>query len=248
MERSNEVKITTHGDYLVQLTRWPLLFPVNVFLVREDDSLTLVDTGMRGAAETILKQAEAMGLSITRIVLTHSDADHIGGLDQIRKLLPDAEVLMPELCAAILSGEVVLDKQGNEQRPETRKPLADTTPTGTFREGDRIGSLEVIAAPGHKPDQIALLDTRDRTLIAADAFQTRGGLAVAGVIRWTFPFPGLATIDKVTALDSARRLRALEPSRLAVGHGPVLEFPLAEMDRAIDEAARKVGKQTSHAG
>jgi glyoxylase-like metal-dependent hydrolase (beta-lactamase superfamily II) len=57
----------------------------------------------------------------------------------------------------------------------------------------RLGSLRVIAAPGHTPDQIAFLDERDGTLIAGDAFQTAAGTAVAGVTRWLFPFPALAT-------------------------------------------------------
>jgi hypothetical protein len=75
---------------------------------------------------------------------------------------------------------------------------------------------------------------------------TRGGLAVAGVIRVIFPFPALFTLDKATALETARKLRALEPSRLATGHGAVLESPLAEMDKAIAEASRKFGNQKSH--
>jgi glyoxylase-like metal-dependent hydrolase (beta-lactamase superfamily II) len=97
----------------------------------------------------------------------------------------------------------------------------------------------VVASPGHTPGHAAFFDTRDRTLIAGDAFQTQAGIAVAGVWRWLFPLPALATWHKPTALASARTLRALDPSRLAVGHGRVIENPLAAMDRAIEEAARK---------
>jgi glyoxylase-like metal-dependent hydrolase (beta-lactamase superfamily II) len=98
----------------------------------------------------------------------------------------------------------------------------------------------VIAAPGHSPDQIAFYDERDDTLIAGDAFQTRGGIAVAGVTRWLFPFPGLASWHLPMGLQSAIALRALDPARMAVGHGKVLERPAAEMDKAIEEARRKV--------
>ena len=86
---------------------------------------------------------------------------------------------------------------------------------------------------------MAYLDTRDSTLIAGDAFQTKGGIAVCGVIRPLFPLPAIATWHKPTALESARALRALEPSRLAVGHGRVLESPGAEMDSAIRVAAKR---------
>lgn len=234
------MRVTTHGDYLVQLARWARIFPVNIYLIREQDSLTLIDTGMSGKADFILKQAQEIDLPITRIVLTHSDPDHIGGLDQLREKLPHAEVLMTEMSARVLDGTLTIDKHGHQHEASNPKPLVKTRPTGYVQPGDMVGSLKVIAAPGHKPDQVAFLDTRDNTLVAADAFQTKAGLAVAGTVRWLFPFPGLATVDKVAALQTARELRQLNPSRLAAGHGDVLEAPGAAMDLAIAEAARKV--------
>jgi glyoxylase-like metal-dependent hydrolase (beta-lactamase superfamily II) len=102
--------------------------------------------------------------------------------------------------------------------------------------GDRVGSLEVVASPGHTPGHVAYLDTRNRDLIAGDALQTKGGIAVAGVIRPRFPLPALGTWDKATARESAVALRALEPGRLAVGHGDVLDSPADAMAQAIAEA------------
>ncbi|GJM82733.1 hypothetical protein HMSSN139_52290 [Paenibacillus sp. HMSSN-139] len=90
----------------------------------------------------------------------------------------------------------------------------------TFTDGERIGSLLAVAAPGHTPGSFALLDTRSGALIAGDAFQTRAGIAVSGTVRPLFPFPALATWHKETALASARKLAGLKPSLLAVGHGP----------------------------
>jgi glyoxylase-like metal-dependent hydrolase (beta-lactamase superfamily II) len=94
-----------------------------------------------------------------------------------------------------------------------------------------------VPAPGHSPGQVALLDTRDRTLIAGDAYSSLGGLSVSSKLNPRFPLPALATWDKPTALRSARELRALDPARLAVGHGAVLEDPGARMDRAIAAAS-----------
>jgi hypothetical protein len=48
----------------------------------------------------------------------------------------------------------------------------------------------------------------------------------------------VATWHKPIAFESARALRALDPARLAVGHGPVVDAPGAAMDRAIAKAGR----------
>ena len=111
-----------------------------------------------------------------------------------------------------------------------------TRPTDVLRAGDRVGSLEVLAAPGHTPGQIALLDTRDRTLIAGDAWVTLGGMQATGKAKWPFPFPTLFSWHRPTALATARTLRGLDPARLAVGHGPVVEAPGAAMEQALAKA------------
>ena len=51
---------------------------------------------------------------------------------------------------------------------------------------------------------------------------------------------GLATWNRGLDLESARRLRDLDPARLASGHGPVIEAPGPAMTRAIAAAARRI--------
>lgn len=234
------MKSTGYGERLVQLTRYPKVFPVNAYLVREEDGFTLVDTGLSGSEEAYLAKARELGGEIRRIALTHAHGDHAGSLEALREALPDAEVLVPEREASFLRGD--LDLTPEEQRLGELKgwwKVDETEPTREITPGDRVGSLEVIAAPGHTPGQVAFFDARESTLIAGDAFQTRAGIAVSGVMRPLFPFPALATWSLSTALESARRLRTLSPSRLAVGHGPVIEDPLEAMDHAIEIAERK---------
>jgi glyoxylase-like metal-dependent hydrolase (beta-lactamase superfamily II) len=88
---------------------------------------------------------------------------------------------------------------------------------------------------------VAFLDERDATLICGDAFQTKGGIAVAGVLRWRFPLPAMATWDLELATRSAAALVDLAPSRLAPGHGKVLESPVPAMGQAVAEAQSKLG-------
>ncbi len=64
-----------------------------------------------------------------------------------------------------------------------------------------------------------------------------GGVATCAKANPRFPLPALATWHKPTALETARALRALNPKRLAPGHGKVVENPGAAMDEAIATAS-----------
>jgi len=228
---------THHGEHLVQLTRFKLS---NVYLVREDDGLTLIDTSIAGSAKGILAAARELGAGpIRRILLTHAHSDHFGSLDALHKAEPGAEVLISARDAKLLRADRSREPGEPEGRlfPGVFLPPAKTRPTRMIAEGEQIGSLEVIAAPGHTPGQLAFRDTRDGSLICGDAYLALGGLFVTTQPVKRFPVPALlGTWHPPTANATARRLRALEPSRLATGHGPVLEHPAAEMDRAIAEA------------
>jgi len=232
------MKATRHGDHLVQLSRLGLS---NAYLVREEDGLTLVDTSLSGSAGAIQSAAADLGAPIRRIVLTHAHSDHYGSLDALHAKVPDAEVLVSARDALLLRGD--RSAQPGEPRgrlfPGVFLPPAKTRPTRTIEEGEKVGSLEVVAAPGHTPGQLAFLDTRDRSLICGDAYLALGGLFVTTQPVLRFPFPALlGTWHKPTAYETALKLRVLEPERLATGHGPVLLRPGAEMDRAIRAAPR----------
>jgi glyoxylase-like metal-dependent hydrolase (beta-lactamase superfamily II) len=217
-------------------TRITQLGFVNAFLVREDDGLTLVDTLIRGGHKRILAAAEAAGAPIVRIALTHYHDDHSGSLDALADALPDAERLWAEREAPLLAGDTSTRPGEPGGKIRAVKPRRSKA-TRLLAAGDRVGSLEVVPAPGHSPGQIAFLDTRDRTLIAGDAYSTIGGVATTAGPYWRFPLPGLITWDRPLALESARALRALEPRRLAVGHGRTVDDPIAAMDAAIAKRA-----------
>ncbi len=231
-----------HGEHLTQITRYGSF---NSYLVRESDGLTAIDTNLPGSAPALLAAARQLGQPITRIVLTHAHGDHVGSLDALRAALPNAEVSISARDARLLSGDRSLDPNEPQHAPKGDFRRVTTTPDRLLTPGDRIGSLVVIAAPGHTPGHAAFLDTRDASLIAGDAFQTAAGTAVAGVPSLLFPFPALATWHPATALQSAQHLLALNPTRLAVGHGPVLEDPRAAMTRAIDTATRRLARRSA---
>ncbi|CAA9472990.1 MAG: Uncharacterized protein YobT [uncultured Solirubrobacteraceae bacterium] len=220
------------------LTRVSRFGVVNAFLVRESDGLTLIDTMVPRSAGVIRRAAARLDAPIVRILLTHAHGDHIGSLDQLAASLPHAEVAISRRDARLLAG----DRTPEPGEPAGAKlrgsyPGARTRPARLLEAGDRVGSLEVHAAPGHTPGQVAFLDTRDGTLICGDAYSTLGGTATTAAVHPRFPLPGLATWDRPTALRSARELLSLAPRRLAVGHGQTVEDPVAGMKAAVARAA-----------
>jgi glyoxylase-like metal-dependent hydrolase (beta-lactamase superfamily II) len=210
---------------------------VNVYLVEEEDGLTVVDTALPGSTKAILAAAaQFSGKPITTILLTHAHGDHIGSLDKLHAAVPEAAVVISARDARLLVKDKSLDPGEPQAKPRGSYPGAKTKPTRTIAPGERVGSLEVIASPGHTPGHVSFLDPRDRTLYSGDAYTTLGGVETTAKMNPRFPVATFATWHKPTELASAKTLRALDPARLAPGHGKVVESPGAAMDAAIKRA------------
>jgi glyoxylase-like metal-dependent hydrolase (beta-lactamase superfamily II) len=207
---------------------------VNCYLVREDDGLTLVDAMIPGSAKVIQAAAAKLGAPIVRLALTHAHSDHIGSLDALHALLPEAEVLISSRDARLLAKDLTLDPDEPQTKLRGGLPGAATRPTRTFEEGELVGSLQVIASPGHTPGHVSFLDPRSNTLICGDAFATLGGVATTAKLHWKFPLPASATWHKPTELESAKKLLARNPEHLAPGHGKTVDSPTAAMAKAIE--------------
>src|SRR5262245_55142403 len=137
--RRQPMRVTYHGDQLIQLTRYPRLFPVNCYLVREDDGLTLVDAGLGGSAEAILEAARSNGRPIQRIVLTHAHGDHIGSLDALHQLLPEAEIMVSARDARFLAGDMRLDAEEPQAKLRGWYQTITTRPSRLLANGDQVG-------------------------------------------------------------------------------------------------------------
>ncbi|EOA3903032.1 MBL fold metallo-hydrolase [Bacillus cytotoxicus] len=236
----------TQINNIYQLAFLPNLFPVNCYLVEESDGLTLIDAALPYCAKGILQAAERIGKPITNIVLTHAHDDHVGALDALKRVLTDVPVFISKRDARLMAGDMTLE----QEEPNTPIKGSVSTKIKTradilLEDGQQIGSLQAIETPGHTPGSMSFLDTRNDALIAGDAFQTRGGVAVAGQLKWLFPFPAFGTWHAETALKSAQKLLHYKPSVLATGHGKMIENPISHIQQAIEQAnhylARKEG-------
>lgn len=220
-----------------QIAFMPTFFPVNCYLVEEEDGLTLIDAALPNSAKAILKAAEQIGKPITKIVLTHAHGDHVGALDELKNQLQNIPVFISKRDSRLLAGDSSLDIDEPNMPIRGGVPKnIKTKPDVLINDGDQIGSLLAIATPGHTPGSMSFLDTRSKIMIAGDAFQTRGGFAIAGQMRPLFPFPAMATWNKEVSLASAKKIREHAPTTLAIGHGKMISLEGNQMDMVIMEA------------
>ncbi|WCK56614.1 MBL fold metallo-hydrolase [Aneurinibacillus sp. Ricciae_BoGa-3] len=241
------MRVQKHG-FIYQLTFLPNFFPVNCYLLEEDSELTLIDAALSYTYKGILKTAQAIGKPITRIVLTHAHEDHVGALDRLKHALPNAVVMLSKRDTRLMNGDRTLDSEELQRPVRGGVPKwLKTRPDQQLEEGDRIGSLTALYTPGHTPGSMSFLDTRDHSLIAGDALQTRGGIAVAGVVKPFFPFPAWGTWSLQTAVESTRKLIEVNPSLLAVGHGHMLNNPAEAMQHAIKDAEKFLERRGPYA-
>jgi glyoxylase-like metal-dependent hydrolase (beta-lactamase superfamily II) len=235
------MKTTRINDYALQLTRYGF---VNCYLVREtdrdNDGFTLVDTGLAGSENDILAAAAAAGAPIRRILLTHAHVDHVGSVDALAKKLPDVTVTANKRSLPLLQKPA--DKSLWPGEPAERfhggLPGIDTPVTQLVEDGDLLGSLRVIATPGHIPGHLSFLDERDGTLYAGDELTSIGRLAICGWTPWYFPLPGWVMWSRALALASAKKLLNYPIQRFACGHGAVREGGNAALRELVASASK----------
>lgn len=229
----------TKKHQVYQISYMPRLFPVNCYLVEEENGVTLIDAALPYSLKSILRTVEQIGKPLTAIVLTHAHGDHVGALDALKDEFPDIPVYISKRDEKLLKGDRSLEPGEPETPIRGGVPKNITTRPDVFiEEGEKIGSLLAIETPGHTPGSMSFLDVRSNILIAGDALQTKGGIAVSGQLKPLFPFPAMATWNKEAALRSVRKLLTYKPEVLAVGHGKMIDHPIPLMEQAIHEAEK----------
>jgi glyoxylase-like metal-dependent hydrolase (beta-lactamase superfamily II) len=214
------------------------MLALNAFVIHAAEPV-LVDTGAAALREPFLAALhDAIDPADLRYIwLSHMDADHLGNLDAVLKLAPQARVITNFLGMA---------KMGLLERDVSRVQLIG--PGEELDLGDR--KLVPLKPPYYDaPETTGFFDTKTRVLFSADAF---GALlpgaetdAAAidhetlreGMLKWAaIDAPWLSTADPVAFGGLLRNIERLDPSAIISGHLPVARGVTGRLARNLNEA------------
>ena len=138
---------------------WVDLQGTNAFLV-DDGALTLVDSGMPWHSSRLARAVSQVGSvgDIERVLVTHFDIDHVGGLGKLGGL--DATVYVGAADAPYLRGEERppwSNRKGLLQRALDVTRTATDLPVEPVEDGDTVGSFTAYHTPGHTPGHTAFV-------------------------------------------------------------------------------------------
>ena len=216
---------------------------VNAYLVAGDDGAgpTLVDAGTPWDAGTVERGVERSGASldgVERVLLTHYDVDHVGGLAGLARRGLDAPVYAIDPDAGHTEGSTkpsLATRKGLVQRLVA--PLAEATDLRVERvtDGDRVGEFDVYHTPGHTPGHVAYEHDERSALFVGDLVVERDGRLRASP--WFLSDDTTAVAESIVSLAD----RAPAAETLAMGHGtPVTERGSVVLARLAERAARRI--------
>ncbi|MCX6034858.1 MAG: MBL fold metallo-hydrolase [Chloroflexi bacterium] len=209
----------------------------NPYILVDSDGLTIIDTGLPRSERKILAYVASLGRSahdVKRILLTHSDLDHVGGLAALHKLTGARTYASRIEADAIAAGKS--SRQINISGFSVRRlmfTLLRPFMKAAFFQVDEIlidgqilpvlGGLRVIDTSGHTPGHISLFAPTVHVVFCGDSLVT-DEIGIHGAR------PGL-TWDDAKAREAERKQAALGAHIVCSGHGPVVmdatgKFPL----------------------
>jgi glyoxylase-like metal-dependent hydrolase (beta-lactamase superfamily II) len=214
---------------------------VRAFLIEDGRDLTLIDTLYPEDPSVVLSEIRSLGRSpsdLKRIVLTHGHRAHLGGLAALKRA-SGAKVLSHAWEADIIGGK----RKAQPVSIIPRRPLRVYIPfqlglalgfgahsacpvDETLDDGAEIGGLQVLHTPGHSPGHLSFYSAERDVLISGDAIATWP--------RFEAGWPAF-TLNPAQHRASIRRLAALEPKLVGVGHGNPITANAADRIHSLVE-------------
>jgi glyoxylase-like metal-dependent hydrolase (beta-lactamase superfamily II) len=210
---------------------------INPTLIWDEDEVILVDTGLPMQLEQFRDAFEKAGVPferLSKIIITHSDTDHAGGIAGIlavspqkitvlahEKEKPYIEAELPPIRMTQMEGQIKTLPEGRRQQMtelyeslkanyKKMKAIVDID----VEDGEELphcGGITVVYTPGHTLGHICLYHKRSKTLIAGDAMNVESGLLIRA--------PQFTLVDKEQYDKSLKKLTKYDIDTVICYHG-----------------------------
>jgi glyoxylase-like metal-dependent hydrolase (beta-lactamase superfamily II) len=201
----------------------------NPFILVDSDGLTVIDTGLPRSSHKILDYVSSLGKSaqdVKRIIITHSDLDHVGSLAALHKLTGARTYASQVEAGAIANGKPSrqIKPVGFSMRRLMFTLLGPFMKAKPFQVDELLadgqvlpilGGLLVVDTAGHTPGHLSFFAPGSGVLFCGDSMVTdEKGIHGSR--------PGL-TWDDAKAREAERKQAALGAQVVCPGHGPVVK-------------------------
>lgn len=230
----NEIKIAKGIEVLALPFMGNQIRPT---LIWDDETVVLVDTGFPGQLHEIRNAMDEAGIpfsKLSKVIITHQDFDHIGGLPEILKASDrKIEVIAHKEEKPFIEGEKPLLKMTPERlarmfealpaekRKEEEAKFLESLKSNvdkTVDDGEVLpycGGITVIFTPGHTPGHICLYLNQYKTLVTGDALNVVNGQLVGPNTEFT--------PDMDTAKKSLEKFTQYDVETVICYHGGVYQ-------------------------
>lgn len=223
---------------------------ITPIVLQDEDETILVDCGYPNSMRLLEEAAIKHGItldSITKLIVTHQDMDHIGSLAALKRAHPHIAIVAYEQEAPYIEGtkkwlrleqaESSFDALPDEVKPHAEQFIRflqtiEPAPVDQAVSNDEklpwCGGIEIVHTPGHMPGHISLYLPASKTLIAGDAVVIDNGqLEIAN--------PQF-TMDMDEAVRSVQRLLAYDIEQIICYHGGLFQGDVKQALRKLIDA------------
>lgn len=223
---------------------------ITPILLQDECDMILIDCGYPNFAPLLEEAANRHNVtldSITKLIVTHHDMDHIGSLAALKRAYPHIDIIAHELEAPYIEGtkkslrleqaEATFNTLPDEAKPHAEQFIhflqsIEPIPVDrTVSNDERLpwcGGIDIVHTPGHMPGHISLYLPASKTLIAGDVVVIeQGKLNIAN--------PQF-TLDLDEAVRSVQRLLNYDIDQIICYHGGLFHGDVRQALRQLIRA------------